>query len=196
MVDALSSINIDGDVKDLAKFTSSERFFGTRFFGYVHTLRWPLIIAFLIALGFGADRAVQIKPPVDVEELFPARHVITRFMRAMDTKSGPFQASRDDSTVHIDVVIGLSAALLDDSGTSRWDAAVAGEPVVDGTLEGLIMSRQGRQYALAPWFACLGSVSRTLPCPPPLLVPPKHSRPPPVGVQASPSLPTMARRLP
>lgn len=159
MVDTLSSINIDSDVKDLAKFTASERFFGTRFFGFVHTLRWPLIVAFLIALGFGANLAFQIKPPVDVEELFPGNHVITRFMRAMDTKSGPFQASREDGTVHIDVVIGLSSPLLDDSGSSRWDAAVAGEPVVDGTLEGVLMSRQGRQYAPAHRAVCLRSIS-------------------------------------
>lgn len=150
MVDTLKHVNIDSDVKDLARFTASERFFGTRFFSFVRTLRWPLIAAFLIVLGVGANLALQIKPPVDVEELFPASHVITRFTRAMDTKAGPFQVSKDDASVPVDVVIGLRAPLLDDTGTSRWDAAIGGEPVVDDSLEGIIMSRQGRQCVPHP----------------------------------------------
>lgn len=149
MIEALSSLNIDADVNDLAQFTASERFFGTRFFDLLRILRWPILIAFLIALGFGANLALQITPPVDVEELFPLRHVITRFTRAMDTKSGPFQASRDDLTVPVDLVIGLRPPFLDDSKSSKWDAAAAGQPIIDGTLEAIITSRQGRQCATA-----------------------------------------------
>lgn len=145
MVAALSTLNIDSDIQDLAQFTASERFFGTSFFEALRMLRWLVIVAFLVALGFGANLALQITPPADVEELFPSSHVITRFMRAMDTKEGPFQASRDDMTVPVDVVIGLRPPFLDDSKSSRWDAAIAGHPVVDGSLEGAVMSRQGRQ---------------------------------------------------
>eukprot|EP00892_Ulva_mutabilis_P009237 jgi/Ulvmu1/6686/UM030_0017.1 len=159
MVEALSTLNIDADVDDLAQFTASERFFGTRFFDVLRMLRWPLVAAFLIALGFGANLAFQITPPVNVEELFPRAHVITRFTRAMDSKAGPFQASRDDVTVPVDLVIGLEPPFLDDSGRSKWDAAIAGRPIVDGTLDGIVMSRQGRQ-----WLMSVCEVLKEEPC--------------------------------
>jgi hypothetical protein len=134
------------DQGGVIRYTQSERFFGTTFYKGLLWVRWVVVPAFLAMMATGIILALRMRPPKDIEFLFPPTHVISRFASAMDPDRGPFHASRHDKTAEVDVVLGLNDPFMEQRGVSRWDAFSHGFLIHDGRLDELFRSSAGREY--------------------------------------------------
>ena len=131
----------------IVKYTASERFFGGAFFKFLTKVRWLVLLAFLAVMAVGGWLAFQIRPPGEVDRLFPPKHVLDRFQLAMDSNTGPFRSGTESATVSVDIVLGLQPPYVDQSKTSRWDSHDQGTMMVaKRQMQQLVSSSDGRRY--------------------------------------------------
>lgn len=132
--------------EDVIQYTWSERFFGGAYFRFLVLIRWLALACFTGLLIGGGILAFNIRPPEGVDRLFPSHHVLSRFLSAIDSNTGPYHSSRDVATADVDLVLGMQAPFLDQSGTNRWDPQDRGTAVFEaGAMQDLISTPAGRR---------------------------------------------------